>query len=209
MAIEIYLGNPPAYITDWIKAHSQPATRTATRVWYGDDENVYTDYEFSGDIQGTESQEGPPGAAIYQDAKKVDIGTNVTGIGWYAFSNCSQMTDITIPSSVLTIGEGAFSGCNSLTSITIPNGVTSIGDWAFSCCGGLTSVTIGSGIQGIGSSAFDTYGDPITLTIGKTVAEVKAMGTTDYDYNTNVPYSEWGLSSGSTIVCTDGTITIE
>lgn len=62
---EVYLGNPPSYITDWIKAHSQPATRTATRVWYGDDENVYTDYEFSGDIQGTESQEGPPGAAIH------------------------------------------------------------------------------------------------------------------------------------------------
>ena len=119
------------------------------------------------------------------------------------------MTNITIPSSVLTIGEGAFSGCNSLTSITIPNGVTSIGAFAFVYCISLVSVTIGSGIQRIGNNAFNTSGSPITLTIGKTVAEVKAMGTTDYDYNTNVPYSEWGLLSGSTIVCTDETIQID
>ena len=51
-------------------------------------------------------------------------------------------------------------------------------------------------------------GNPVTLTIGKTVAEVEAMGTTDYDSETNVPYSQWGLLSGSTIVCTNGTITI-
>ena len=31
---------------------SAPAARTATRVWYGDDENVYTDYEISGIIEG-------------------------------------------------------------------------------------------------------------------------------------------------------------
>ena len=47
------------------------------------------------------------------------------------------------------------------------------------------------------------------MTISKTVAEVQAMGQTDYDYSTNVPYSEWGLPSGSTIVCTNGTIPIE
>ena len=29
---------------------STPTTRTATRVWYGNDENVYTDYEIVGGI---------------------------------------------------------------------------------------------------------------------------------------------------------------
>ena len=206
---QMFFGNARVMLFTPNSGSTPPTARTATRVWYGDDENVYTDYEFSGDIQGTESQEGPPGAAIYQDAKKVDIGTNVTGIGWYAFSNCSQMTNITIPSSVLTIGEGAFSGCSGLTSVTIPASVTSIGDWAFSGCGSLTSVTIGSGIQRIGNNAFNTYGSPITLTISKTVAEVEEMGQIDTSYQSNVPYQEWGLPSGSTIVCTDGTISIE
>ena len=31
MAIEKYLGNPPANIIDWIKAHSQPAGHPETR----------------------------------------------------------------------------------------------------------------------------------------------------------------------------------
>ena len=69
-------------------------------------------------------------------------------------------------------------------------------------------MTIGSGIRGIGNSAFNTYGYPVTLTIDKTIAEVQEMGTTDYDSTTNVPYSEWDLPSGSTIACTDDTITI-
>ena len=37
---------------------------------------------------------------------------------------------------------GAFSDCTNLTSVTIPNSVTYIGDWAFSNCESLISVTI-------------------------------------------------------------------
>ena len=92
--------------------------------------------------------------------------------------------------------------------MTMPN-VMSIEDEAFYCCSNLSSVMIGSGIQKIGSHVFYTATIPITLTIGKTVAEVQAMGTTDHDTGTNTPYSEWGLPSGSTIVCTNGTIPIE
>ena len=90
----------------------------------------------------------------------------------------------------------------------MPN-VTSIASDAFYGCSGLTSITIGSEIQGIGNGAFATSGSPVTLTIGKTVAEVQTMGTTDYYPSINVPYSEWGLPSGSTIVCTNGTIPID
>ena len=81
-------------------------------------------------------------------------------------------------------------------NITFQN-VTSIGYYAFYNCYDLTSVTIGSGIQGISEGAFNTNANPITLTIGKTVAEVGGM-----------VYAQWNLPSGSTIVCTDNTITI-
>ena len=42
----------------------------------------------------------------------------VTGIGWCAFSGCTGLKSITIPSSVTEIGENAFRGCKGLTSIT-------------------------------------------------------------------------------------------
>ena len=38
------------------------------------------------------------------------------------------------------LGNYAFSGCSGLTSLTIPSGVTSIGDRAFEGCSGLTSI---------------------------------------------------------------------
>jgi len=36
--------------------------------------------------------------------------------------------------SVTSIGNWAFSDCTGLTNITIPNSVTSIGNWAFNGC---------------------------------------------------------------------------
>ena len=55
-----------------------------------------------------------------------------------AFSGCTSLTTITIPSSVTSIGYGAFENCTSLQSITIPNSVTSIWSNAFASCSELT-----------------------------------------------------------------------
>ena len=56
---------------------------------------------------------------------------NVTGIGGYAFCNCTKLTSLTIPNSVTSIEEYAFAYCTGLTAITIPNSVTWIGGYAF------------------------------------------------------------------------------
>ena len=62
------------------------------------------------------------------------IPDGVTGIGDYAFKNCSSLTSIDIPNSVTSIGNHAFYGCTSLTSIDIPDSVTCIRYEAFSGC---------------------------------------------------------------------------
>jgi hypothetical protein len=43
----------------------------------------------------------------------------VTSIGKLAFSRCSSLTSITIPSSVNSIADGAFAGCENLTQIQV------------------------------------------------------------------------------------------
>ena len=71
-------------------------------------------------------------------------------IGTRAFSYCTSLTSITIPTGVTSIGTEAFSGCTSLTSITIPTGVTSIGQYAFEDCTSLASITIPTSVTTFG-----------------------------------------------------------
>ena len=84
----------------------------------------------------------------------VTIPSSVTAIGYCAFSGCTGLTSIEIPNSVTSIGYNAFSGCTGLTSIEIPNSVTSIKDRAFSGCSSLTSIVVS-----IDNSIYDSRND--------------------------------------------------
>ena len=77
---------------------------------------------------------------IIAGCKNTKIPNSVTGIGAFAFYDCSGLTTLTLPNSLTSIGEKAFSYCSSLTSITIPNSVTTIGSDAFNGCNGLTTI---------------------------------------------------------------------
>lgn len=83
-------------------------------------------------------------------------------IGAGAFSDCSEMTSITLPNTIKAIGMNAFSNCNKLSSITFPNSVTDIADRAFDNCSGLTSVKFeGTACQyAIDTDAFWGIGSP-------------------------------------------------
>lgn len=96
---------------------------------------------------------------------------NVTGIGDYAFNNCTYLTSVTIPNSVTNIGYCAFSGCSGLTSITIPESVNYIGIYAFNSCG-LTSVTIPNSVTTIDLYAFGHCSGLTSVTIGNGVKSI-------------------------------------
>lgn len=49
---------------------------------------------------------------------KFKVPAGVTTIGYYAFKNCSKITELTLPSTVEEIRD-EFDGCNSLTSIKV------------------------------------------------------------------------------------------
>ena len=99
-------------------------------------------------------------------------GYPVTGIGRYAFFNCSGLTSVTIPESVTGIGEQAFYDCHSLTSVMIPDSVTTIGCNAFCMCARLESVAIPNSVMCIGHDAFSCCDNLSNVTIGNNVTNI-------------------------------------
>ncbi len=78
----------------------------------------------------------------------------VTGIGYTAFYESSNLTSVTIPNTITFIGESAFGRCTSLTSVTIPNSVITISKDAFEECTGLTSIKIPKSVTYVGTGVF-------------------------------------------------------
>ena len=100
------------------------------------------------------------------------LPSSVTLIGGHAFEKCSGLTSLTLPSSVTSIGEFAFRYCSGLTSLTLPSGVTTIDYYAFADCRGLTSLTLPSSVTSIGGHAFESCSGLTSLTLPSSVTEI-------------------------------------
>ena len=108
----------------------------------------------------------------YYDHHSYYYTTSDDVIGDYAFSGCSSLTSLTLPSSVTSIGGHAFEKCSGLTSLTLPSSVTSIGEFAFRYCSGLTSLTIPSGVTTIDYYAFADCRGLTSLTLPSSVTSI-------------------------------------
>ena len=223
MATEIYLGNPPQHVIDWIKAHSKPVLNPKTKITFTD--GTSQEYDWSDEI----TKQTMIDAGIFdeneykwvKEPQTIEIGTQVTCISDRAFSTCTRLTSLTIPSSVTSISDQAFGGCSGLTSLTISESVTSIGEYAFGGCSGLTSLTISEGVTSIGSGAFSGCSGLTSVTIPSSVTSIGDWALGDCSNLINVTFSgkdnktvknmanySWGLATGCVLHCTDGDITI-
>lgn len=86
----------------------------------------------AGAFSGTPIINNAPGDVVYigkwlimrknKDITSVKIKDGTVGIANSAFSNCSDLQKVTIPSSVTYINAYAFSSCRSLKSVSVPKG---------------------------------------------------------------------------------------
>ena len=100
------------------------------------------------------------------------LPSNVTSIGYSAFYGCIRLTSLTLPSSVTSIGSSAFEGCRSLTSLILPSSVTSIDGRAFYGCSSLFGLTLPSSVTEIGESAFRGCSSLASLTLPSSVTSI-------------------------------------
>lgn len=96
----------------------------------------------------------------------------VVTIGPNAFFNCSELTEVVLPTTLRTIKPTAFQSCTSLQKIDIPTGVTEIGAAAFVYCSKLQRVTIPEGVTKIWNNTFSYCLSLESLTLPSTVTEI-------------------------------------
>ncbi len=147
------------------------STKTATVTYKGDSHDSYSEY--TGDIV-------IPSTVTYGG-----VEYSVTSIGVHAFTDCSNLTSITLPNSVTSIGALAFSGASNLTKIQVADG-----NLKYSSSDGVlfnkdktaliqfprgkdaTGYTIPESVDTIYQRAFIYYGETQTITIPEGVTTI-------------------------------------
>lgn len=83
----------------------------------------------------------------------VEVSTDRLGSG--AFSGCTSLATIDLPSTVINIENNAFYRCTSLKSIVAPESLQTLGGYAFAECSKLTTVSLNGKLQLINNNAFE------------------------------------------------------
>lgn len=90
----------------------------------------------------------------------INLPTSLCEIGSYIFSGCSNLKTIKIPTNVSIISDGAFYECSNLSEFIVNNNILSIGESAFKKCSSLKKFVIIDGDKNIsiGDNAFSDSG---------------------------------------------------
>ena len=173
---------------------AQTHTETIEGLTYSIDEktNAATlvanpDEKYSGDIV-------VPEKVTAEDGKEYPV----VAFGKNCFTNCPNLTNITIPSSVISLGDYCFWMCSGLTNITIPSSVTSLGDNCFTATN-ITNFIIPSSVVSIGDYCFSSC-NITTITIP---SSVKSLGTNSFSSCSNLSSIYFDGSLPNTIIGTE------
>jgi hypothetical protein len=115
------------------------------------------------------------------DVSEICAHFNLTAIGDYAFTGCTSLIAVTLPTGVTRIGAHAFSGCTSLRTLTIPESVTAIAQYAFNFCTSLRTLTIPESVTVVDERAFDNCSSLATVTITTLPESVVSVGRTAHE----------------------------
>lgn len=135
----------------------------------------------------------------------ITITDSVISIGDFAFSNSTSLRSVTIPDSVTIIGVSAFYDCKNLINVTLPDSITSIDYSVFSDCTSLTNITIPDSVTNIGDSAFECCTSLTNITIPDSVTSIgnDAFYSCYFTFGSFVNNSKCQYNRGETIVDTD------
>ena len=123
-----------------------------------------TTYDYDMDDDGNSAAPWCTKARI-QRVNKVVVSSGITELGYSMFSNCTQLTSVSLPSGLKRIGSCLFLGCTRLSAITIPSSVTTIESNAFTHCDSITAITLPSGLRTMGDAVCSQMAKLTTATV--------------------------------------------
>lgn len=99
----------------------------------------------------------------YGQPTSIELKSGVTSIpeSWQASNHV--LSSVIIPNTVKTIGESAFTDCTNLSTVDVPSGTTSIGGEAFYGVG-CTAITVPNTVTTVGGFAFSHNVNTIDIT---------------------------------------------
>jgi len=86
-------------------------------------------------------------------AGAVTLPDGITMIGGYAFSGCTEMTELHIPEGVISIETSAFRYCYALQNPTLPQSLQTLGTFPFYECNAITKLVIPKNVTSVGGIA--------------------------------------------------------
>ena len=124
-------------------------TADAPAPWY-----EYREYIKFVDILGGVSGIGNYAFKDCSTVTRFKVADSVKAFGDHAFDSCSALQSMSVPSSVRNLGNGVFYNCTSVTSVVLPNLIKTIPDDMFYNCSKLEYTTISYNVSSIGNNAF-------------------------------------------------------
>ena len=93
-------------------------------IWEYDAEYGILTVSGTGAISDYSNPTNAPWYSLRENITGIVISEGITGVGKLAFSCCSAVECLSLPSTLTTFGTWAFNGCNALRHINIPSGTT-------------------------------------------------------------------------------------
>lgn len=151
---------------------AQQQTETESAISWTLDEKGLLTVSGKGKMPDYSKPESAPWHSKREQIVSVAVEQGISRIGDFAFADCINLTEYSLPGSVTEIGQGAFQNCAALKKLTLPANLKTIGEKAFADCTAIPSVTIPEGAKTVGASAFQNCTALKSVTLPGTLEEL-------------------------------------
>ena len=127
---------------------------------------------------------------VPNDVTHVRVDPSVTNIPYRAFYERRQLEVVELPEGLVRIGESAFSNCTSLRSINIPSTVEEIGERAFESCEKLEDIILSEGLRRLGGWAFCECESLKNINIPQTIKTIEQAAFLSCHSLTEITFTE-------------------